>query len=38
MTQMWIGFPVTAIPASLTASECVGWAWQANTVSALTIA
>ena len=26
--QTWIGLPVTAIAASLTASECVGWAWQ----------
>ncbi len=26
--QAWIGFPVTAIAASLIASECVGWAWQ----------
>jgi len=26
--QMWIGLPVTAIAASLIASECVGWAWQ----------
>ena len=26
--QMWMGFPVTAIAASLIASECVGWAWQ----------
>jgi hypothetical protein len=26
--QTWIGLPVTAIAASLIASECVGWAWQ----------
>ena len=26
--QTWIGLPVTAIAASLTASEWVGWAWQ----------
>ena len=26
--QMWIGFPVTAIAASFSASLCVGWAWQ----------
>ena len=26
--QMWIGLPVTAIAASFSASECVGWAWQ----------
>ena len=25
---MWIGLPVTAIAASLSASEWVGWAWQ----------
>ena len=28
IAQMWIGFPVTAIAASLSASEWVGWAWQ----------
>jgi hypothetical protein len=28
VAQMWIGFPVTAIAASFTASEWVGWAWQ----------
>jgi hypothetical protein len=27
-SYMWIGFPVTAIAASLSASLCVGWAWQ----------
>ncbi|TMJ18310.1 MAG: hypothetical protein E6G92_00160 [Alphaproteobacteria bacterium] len=26
--QIWIGLPVTAIAASLTASLWVGWAWQ----------
>jgi hypothetical protein len=26
--QMWIGFPVTAIAASFSASLWVGWAWQ----------
>ena len=26
--HMWIGLPVTAIAASFTASEWVGWAWQ----------
>ena len=26
--HMWIGLPRTAIAASLSASECVGWAWQ----------
>ena len=26
--QIWMGLPRTAIAASLTASECVGWAWQ----------
>jgi hypothetical protein len=26
--QIWIGLPVTAIAASFTASEWVGWAWQ----------
>ena len=26
--QTWIGLPVTAIAASLSASVCVGWAWQ----------
>jgi hypothetical protein len=25
---MWIGLPVTAIAASFSASEWVGWAWQ----------
>ena len=28
VAQMWIGFPVTAIAASLSASAWVGWAWQ----------
>jgi hypothetical protein len=28
LPQMWIGRPVTAIAASLIASEWVGWAWQ----------
>ncbi len=26
--QIWIGFPVTAIAASFSASAWVGWAWQ----------
>ncbi len=26
--QIWIGFPVTAIAASFSASLCVGWALQ----------
>src|SRR5690606_6325160 len=28
MAQIWIGLPATAIAASLSASESVGWAWQ----------